>query len=418
MKLHVWGTDFRRSDSAFRQKLYIPVEKREAALRDLMAQSGLHDVVYLATCNRIEFYTSASSFYECTREKWERLLGALGLPEQDFYRGYHLEGKSALRHLLRVASSLESLVLGEPQILGQLKDAYRFAKDKSFPLGPCVERAFTLAFAVAKEVRTDTPVGAKPVNVAALALRRLESMESQYPLEKVVVVGRSPMSRTVIQWMKKNRPSVPLLWVNRSVEKLQELTEAEGLELGKLEDFLRSPGDFSHLFTATSASEPVFLPEFFGRLDWKQRLVFDFAEPQDVWIPEGCTDYPVELVRLENLEKEARANRESRRQAVRQAQGRIDRAIRDHFHRAKQAPVLRDFNTVELKFLEELERAVEALSEDFSQELQQKIHRWGEKLVKKNLHNSREHLRLILTEESPRSKDDPIPTKQRKTPSA
>ena len=89
-----------------RLKLCLPQDKREAMLRGLL-ELGFPDLVYLSTCNRIEFYTTGKNFFSDTRPLWLKLLHHLGLNEEDFYRGYQLEGKSALRHLLRVAASLE-----------------------------------------------------------------------------------------------------------------------------------------------------------------------------------------------------------------------------------------------------------------------------------------------------------------------
>ena len=105
-----------------RQKLYLDPGLRDEKLRAL-AKYGFQDLIYIYTCNRVEFYTTAPNYYTDTRSQWMQLLAHFGLGEEAFFRGYHLEGKSAVRHLLRVATSLESLVLGEAQILGQLKEA-------------------------------------------------------------------------------------------------------------------------------------------------------------------------------------------------------------------------------------------------------------------------------------------------------
>ncbi len=106
MKLHLWGTDFRRSTPEMRQKLFRAPEQRVEFLRELLSM-GFEDLVYLHTCNRVEFYTTGKDYFTDTRPQWLKLLKHIGLSEEDFYRGYHLEGKSALRHMLRVSSSLE-----------------------------------------------------------------------------------------------------------------------------------------------------------------------------------------------------------------------------------------------------------------------------------------------------------------------
>ena len=203
MKLHLWGTDFRRGDASLRRALYIAPEDRPRVLKDILAL-GFTDVVYVNTCNRTEFYTSAESYYADTRGLWIKLLAYFGIDEDAYYRGYHLEGKSALRHLLRVSSSLESLVLGEPQILGQVKEAHRLSQSLGIPLDSSLDQAFQLAFETAKRIRTQTAIGQKPVSVAALGLQRVKSLLDSYPLTQAVVVGRSPMTQVVVQWLQKN----------------------------------------------------------------------------------------------------------------------------------------------------------------------------------------------------------------------
>src|SRR4051812_7667649 len=209
MRLHLWGTDFRRSSPEIRAKLFSSPQTREKTVRDLLAL-GFDDLIYLSTCNRVEFFTTARDYFSDTRDLWYRLLGYFGLDEEAFYKGYHLEGKSAVRHLLRVASSLESLVVGEPQILGQLKDAVRETREWGLPLDRSLESAFQLAFETAKKVRTQTAIGEKPVSVATLGLKHLQAHEDAHPLRRAVVVGRSPISVLTVQWLLKNRPTVPI----------------------------------------------------------------------------------------------------------------------------------------------------------------------------------------------------------------
>ena len=97
-----------------------------------------------------------------THRQWLGLIEQFGLADTDYYRGYHFEGKSAIRHLLKVACSLESLVIGEPQILGQLKEAYEWTKNSDLPLTSDLERALQLANQTAKRVRSENASKGKP----------------------------------------------------------------------------------------------------------------------------------------------------------------------------------------------------------------------------------------------------------------
>jgi glutamyl-tRNA reductase len=394
MKLHLWGTDFRRSSSEFRAKLYLPEEKRLAMVQAAL-ELGFQDLVYLPTCNRVEFYTTAQDYFSGTRPQFIKLLGLFGLPDEAFYQGYHLEGKSALRHLLRVGSSLESLVVGETQILGQLKDALKWTQEKGLPLNSSLERAFSLCFHAAKRVRTETEIGEKPVSVANLGLHHLQHMENEVPLRRAVVVGRSPICLLVVQWLLANRPNCPIVWVNRSLGTLGGIPESARTECVALSDFQANPSEFSHLFTSTSSPTPIFGEGFFKKLSSEPRLLFDFAQPPDI---ETCPEIARvgRLLHMEDLSREARENAQSRERAVGTAELMIDEALRHYCREQKEAPLLREFSHAEPRLLEDLAEDILLIEREFPEAIQPKVKRWAEKLVKKNWHRSRETLKEIL----------------------
>lgn len=393
MPLHVWGTDHHRGSSELRAKLFFAPEEREKRLRGLL-ELGFRDLIYVHTCNRVELYTTARDHFADTRSLWLEALRHLGLPEETLFSGYHLEGKSALRHLVRVACALESLVVGEPQILGQLKEALQWTTERGLPVQPTLHRAFQLAFRTAKLVRAETPIGERPVSVASLGLQRVQRLETSYPLQRAVIVGRGPISVIIARWLKANRPEVPVTWVNRSLEKVKELPESEGVELVPLADLLARPPDFTHLFTATSSPVPLFDDEFFARCAPSPKLVLDFAHPPDVSV---TVQKPwLEIVPLEGLSTEADANRALRSQAVAQAETHIEDALREFYREQKETPLLRDFSQIEPKVLEDLREAVTLLGDLVPEEMLPRLQKWAHSLVKKNLHSSREHLREIL----------------------
>ena len=309
---------------------------------------------------------------------------------------------------MRVASSLESLVIGEPQILGQLKEAVRWTRENSFPIDNSLERVFQLVFETAKRVRTETGVSEKPVSVASLGLNYLVSHESAFPLKRAVVIGRSPMGLIILQWLKKNRPECPITWVNRSVDKLKEYSECDGVELKNLAEFLQTPGSYSHLFTATSSREPFLNRPFFERSTEPRKLVFDFAEPMDV-SDDGLTTTGVTVIKLGDLQEEAHANRALRAKSVGDAEVLIDEALKNYCLQQKEAPLIRDFSDVEASFYENLSQALLELEIDLTPNVQAKISKWAESLIKKNLHLSREHLRAILRKISdPETASSPV----------
>lgn len=392
MKLHVWGIDFKRSSSEDRRPLYIPLELREETLRNF-ASMGFQDLVYLWTCNRVEFYTSAEDYFVDLAPRFLKLLQSMGVDEWFYYKGYHFEGKAALRHLIRVASSLESLVVGEPQILGQLKESLAFSKQTNISLQKSLERSFHLAFETAKKIRSTTAIAEKSVSVASLGLERLKTRLDVVPLREAVLVGRSPMNLLILQWLEKHHPEVKKIWVNRRPEILKDYPEASGCEIRSLSDFIANPSDFSHLFTATSSSQAVFDESFISQVDGKHRLIFDFAEPPD-FVP--FTPQNLEMCHVEDLRKEAAVNTEARKTATKEAEFLIESALKEFLLEQKEAPLLKDFNAVEPKFEEERTSAFEYIEKEYPAEMHLRLKKFVEKIISKNLHVSREHLKTVL----------------------
>jgi glutamyl-tRNA reductase len=401
MKIHLWGTDFRRSSGDFRKRLCLPAEERESRMKELLAL-GFSDLVYLWTCNRVEFYTTAPDHFVDTKRLWMKLLQALGLPEDAYYQGYHFEGKAALRHVTRVASSLESLVVGEPQILGQLKESVAWSKRHGIPIESSLDRAFQLAFETAKRVRTETRIAERPVSVASLGLRHFEQKEKELPAKRIVVVGRGVISQGIVEWFGKNRPEVPILWVNRRPELLPVVLEnlshgaKENIEIGSLNQFLESPGEFTHLFTATGSLEPIFTRSFIETRS-KACLLFDFGEPPDI---EKISSCHVRIIGLEDLRAEAEENSLLRKEAIEAAERIVEDSLKTYFLEQKEAPILKEFSRVEETLSELLEETFLFIENEFPQELHSPLKKMAEKLVKKHLHHSREHLRLILRDVS------------------
>ena len=154
--LVIVGLNHRSAPVEVRERLAFPAETVGHALRGLVDRDGIDEGVILSTCNRVEVCVLAAQGYKGTEAVKEFLSAwhAIPQPELSAYL-YHLMGEEAVRHLFRVSSSLDSMVLGEPQILGQVKDAFGYACEfKSF--GPVLDLFYTKAFSVAKRVRTET----------------------------------------------------------------------------------------------------------------------------------------------------------------------------------------------------------------------------------------------------------------------
>jgi glutamyl-tRNA reductase len=167
MPLQILGLNHNTAPVEIREQVAFAGDEVSRALERLTALDGVEEAVLLSTCNRTEFYVIGEDAGRERLKQWlhdDRRLG------DNFAESlFMLDDEEAIRHIFRVACGLDSMVLGEPQILGQLKDAYRYAQEAD-TLGGNLGRLFQHTFAVAKKIRTDTEIGASPVSVASAAV--------------------------------------------------------------------------------------------------------------------------------------------------------------------------------------------------------------------------------------------------------
>lgn len=252
------------------------------ALNSLKELDGVDEVVLLSTCNRTEFYVMTDS------DGGEQLRGWLERDRQldpmccDTL--FTLQGDDAIRHIFRVACGLDSMVLGEPQILGQLKDAFRQAQ-KSRSLGAKLGLLFQHTFAVAKKIRTDTEIGASPVSVASAAVNLASQFFAGFKKHTALLVGAGVTIELVAKHLRK-REIGRLFVANRSIDRARELASEYGgfaLPLSEIEGTLP---EADILITSTAATEPVITLQHMQRAikARKRKPIFavDIAVPRDI----------------------------------------------------------------------------------------------------------------------------------------
>ncbi len=171
MSVFAFGLNHTTAPVPIRERVVFPPEDLEPALKALSSCDGINEAAIVSTCNRTDLYCEGDPGSESLAIEWFRSYHALAPEELLPYLYRHREDE-AIRHLLRVASGLDSLVLGEPQILGQVKQAHATARS-SGTLGGVLDRLFQQSFSVAKQVRTETAVGSSPISVAYAAVSTL-----------------------------------------------------------------------------------------------------------------------------------------------------------------------------------------------------------------------------------------------------
>jgi glutamyl-tRNA reductase len=204
MKLCVTGLNHRTAPVAVRERLAFKQDDLPRALDDLRQQPGVREGMILSTCNRVEVAVAADDSAAAQRSVETFLINAQQLdPESLRQYLYAFEGKEAVRHLFRVAASLDSMVVGEPQILGQLKSAYSVAKETG-SVGGFLDTVLMRAFSVAKRVRSETEIGANAVSVSYAAVELAREIFGSLKGRRVMLIGAGKMSELAARHLNRS----------------------------------------------------------------------------------------------------------------------------------------------------------------------------------------------------------------------
>jgi glutamyl-tRNA reductase len=262
VKILLVGMNHRTAPLAVRERLAVP--DPAPVLRKLIGCEEIDEAVLLSTCNRIELAVLTRS-EEAARLRLRScfrfdLAGDDGFPSAGDLETYLYEyaGTDALRHVLRVASSLDSMVVGEPQILGQTKDAYRAAVECG-ACGPILGRLFQLAFATAKRVRTETQVAARPVSVARVAVDLAEQIFEDLAGKKALLVGAGEMTEAALAALRE-RGLVSVAIANRTPERAAPLAVQFGATAHGLPELPRLLADADVVLTSIAGDVPLLTP--------------------------------------------------------------------------------------------------------------------------------------------------------------
>lgn len=293
----------------------------QAFLRELADSLAASELVLIATCNRVEVVFARESGHLPCAEDLRTLADVIGLAAGDPLREeLHLHtGPSAVRHLFRVTASLDSLLVGEDQILTQVRAAFREAESAGLSgrlLGPVFEHAFQ----VGKQVRTQTELGRHPLSIVGVGLAMVaERFTARTP--RIALIGAGSTGTLAARTADDAGLEVALV-VNRSIEAAQRLADLYGARAMTLADFLRAPEHVDAIVSATSA--PGFVLERPVLLALAERgplVCVDLAVPRDV---EPLDDDRIECIGLEHLRARAAENRRKRRSAVTQAEALVE----------------------------------------------------------------------------------------------
>jgi len=318
MSLYTLGLNHTTAPLDVRERVTFGPDALSDALRELTARRTVKEAAILSTCNRTEVY-----FHGGTPEPVERWLEhAANLPPATLTPYvYTLDADRAVSHAFRVASGLDSMVLGEPQILGQMKHAVR-AADAAGSLGLVLNRLFQRTFAVAKDVRTHTDIGSASISMAAAAVKLAERIFPSLSDQRLLLVGAGEMIELAATHFASRKPR-SITVANRTLERGRQLADRFGAEAITLTDLNHRLSQFDVIITCTASTLPIIGKETLERVVRKRRhapvLIVDFGVPRDVE-PEAAKLDDVFLYSVDDLSAIVKDNLQIRRDAVKQAE--------------------------------------------------------------------------------------------------
>lgn len=280
MPLFVVGINHRTAPLAIREQVVFGPSRLATALADLRRDGGTSENLIVSTCNRTELYCVTDAADRLTR--WlEHYHGHAVSLESSIYAH---SGAAAVEHAFTVASGLDSLVVGEPQILGQLKDAYRAAQEAG-TVGPELNRLFQATFSTAKRVRTETRIGANAVSVAYAAVSLARQIFAKFANHTALLIGAGDTIALAARHLR-GQGVARMIIANRSLERAQALASefnASAISLDALPTFL-SEADI--VISSTASPEPVLLKSHVAAALIARRrkpmFMVDIAVPRDI----------------------------------------------------------------------------------------------------------------------------------------
>jgi glutamyl-tRNA reductase len=319
MPLLAIGLNHTTAPVSIRERVTFGPDIVVAALRSLTGLAGVHEAVVLSTCNRTELYCEAEPDAEELTREW--LAGFHGLAIEDVSPYlYQHQGRRAIGHLLSVASGLDSLVLGEPQILGQVKSAFQTAHDAG-RVGKVVTRLFQHAFATAKQVRTDTAIGDSPVSVAFAAVSLARQIFADLSQQTALLIGAGETIELAARHLTQNGVGRVIV-ANRTIARAQELAEqfdAYAISLAEIPTHL---ADADIVISSTASPVPILgkgtVESALKRRRHQPMFMVDIAVPRDIEAEvAGLED--VYLYTVDDLDNVIQGNLRSRQDAADQA---------------------------------------------------------------------------------------------------
>ena len=342
MSLFVAGVSHRTAPVDVREQLAVEEDKLRELLRGLQENGTFAEIAILSTCNRIEVYGVADVPGEARATAFRTLCRHRGLDlgrlEPHLYT--HVDA-DAVRHVFRVASSLDSMLVGEPQVAGQVKDAFALAQSCE-TVGPTLHRVFSQAFAVAKKVRTETEIGRHAVSVSFAAVELAKKIFTALDGKAVLLLGAGKMGGLAARHLVE-QGAFPIYVVNRTWARAQEIARALSGTPVPFADLETALAGVDIVITSTGSPEPLIGVATVARVMHGRRarplFVIDIAVPRDV-APGVDALADVYCYDIDDLKQVVDANVRERLREAQRAEGIVDREVQKFAARLRDVEVV------------------------------------------------------------------------------
>jgi glutamyl-tRNA reductase len=329
MALFVSGLNHLTAPVELREQLAVEEDKLRELLHDVQGASVSDELVILSTCNRVEVYGVAEVPGEARAVVFRHLCRYRGVDPASLKTAVytHLDGE-AVRHVFRVAASLDSMLLGEPQILGQVKDAFALAQSCE-TVGPTLHTLFTQAFAVAKKVRTETEIGRHAVSVSFAAVELARKIFAELNGKAVLLVGAGQMGELAARHLVEHG-AFPIYVANRTWARAHEMARALSGTAVPFDELALAMAAVDIVITTTGAPDPVITRDVVQRLMQGRRgrplFFIDIAVPRDVEATVNTLD-DVYCYDIDDLKQVVDANLRERAREAQRAEALVEREV-------------------------------------------------------------------------------------------
>lgn len=334
MQLIIIGLNHKTAPIEIRERLAFQESEMEKALSRAHSLPSLKENMILSTCNRVEIYAISQETEKTIRDIKDFLSQYHELPLKEFEKSlYLLVGEEVVRHIFRVASSLDSMVVGEPQILGQLKSAYTLATE-SGTSGLILHRLLHRAFHVAKRVRTETRIGDSAVSVSSVAVELAERIFGGLEQRAVLLIGAGEMIELAARHLMAGGVE-KILVTNRTYDRAVSLAGQFNGEAIRFEEMEQGLKKADIVISATDASHYLINREQTVKVmkDRKQKPIFfiDIADPRDI-APEVGDIENAYLYNIDDLQKVANENIKDREKEAQKAEAIVNDEVAKFVH--------------------------------------------------------------------------------------